>query len=967
MTPTTLPESALAALPESLRGEVALQWGRFSEAALAAGGRIPSHPDFLKALTRVWAVSQFVAESCQRDPALLGDLLDSGDLLGDYAPREHREKLAGQLAAATDEAALMRLLRRFRRREMVRIAWRDLAGWADLAETLNDLSQLAEACVCGALARLEAWQRREHGTPKDGAGRPIGLVVLGMGKLGAWELNFSSDIDLIYAYAEEGEIRGRNGLSHAEFFTHLGQRLFNALNANTGDGFVYRVDLRLRPYGDSGPTAMSFDAMEEYYVTQGREWERYAMIKARVVAGDRAAGERLMQTLRPFVYRRYLDYGVFESLREMKAMIEHEVARRGMQDNVKLGPGGIREVEFIGQAFQLVRGGRETELQERGILKVLALLAEGGALPAHSARELAEAYDFLRRSENRIQAWDDRQVHLLPADPAGQARLAFAMGFADWAGFKRALKRHRRHVQDHFAQVFSAPQAAAGGAAGAPDLVGVWQGTLADTAADSVLAEAGFGEPERARALLHELRHGSLRQSLSSVGRDRLDRLMPLLIAVVGHGAAPDSSLPRVVSLVESIARRSAYVALLMEHPLALSQLVRLYAASPWIATHLTQHPLLLDELLDPRTLYTPPGREALAAELAGLLARLPEDDLERQMDLLRQFKQANVLRVAAADIVEAIPLMAVSDHLTWIAEAVAAEVLELAWRHLVARHGRPPGRGGDGDKGFAVIAYGKLGGIELGYGSDLDLVFLHGAADEERSTDGPRPLVLAEFFARLAQRVVHLMNAHTAAGVLYEVDLRLRPSGASGLLVSGLEAFVAYQREEAWTWEHQALVRARPVAGDAAVAAQFQRIRRELLTRRRDPETLRREVREMRERMRAEFGSRRPGRFRLKHDRGGIADIEFMVQYGVLAWAHDHPELTEFTDNIRILEGFGRAGLMSAEEVKLLGDAYRSFRKRAHRLTLLEQSAEVDDTGLRDLREAVARIWRERMEGKQS
>ncbi|OOZ41592.1 bifunctional glutamine synthetase adenylyltransferase/deadenyltransferase [Solemya pervernicosa gill symbiont] len=957
----------MAVIPEPLQSVTLHHWQQFVEAAERHECRVPESEDFQRVTLRVLCSSEFVAQACAREPGLIGDLLESGDLLSDYLSDEYVEKLDTQLKPVKDEMGLMLRLRRFRRREMVRIAWRDLAGWSGLEETLRDLTHLAEACIDGALQKVEAWARKQHGTPKGSDGKPLGLVVLGMGKLGAWELNFSSDIDLIYAYAEEGETRKRNGLSNSEFFGRMGQQLARVLDQSTDDGFVYRVDLRLRPYGDSGPVAMSFDAMEEYYQTQGREWERYAMIKARVVAGDRDTGAELMSSLRPFVYRRYLDYGVFESLREMKGMIAREVARKGMAHNVKLGPGGIREIEFIGQAFQLVRGGREVELQERRILKVLAALPHYGLIPDYASSELIEAYDFLRRVENRLQAWADRQTHLLPQEEIGQLRLAFSMGFSNWERFLERLDSYRQRVEQHFEQIFAAPQTEDKGGEqhAGPDLVSLWQEGLKESQAPGLLAEAGYAEPKEIVWRLRALRESSLYESLSTHGRERLDRLMPLLISAVGENEKSDEALPRVVNLIEAVARRSAYIALLSEHPLALSQLVSLCSASPWIARYLASHPILLDELLDPRTLYSPPDRERLVDELRQMLLRLPLDDLEQQMEVLRLFKQTNVLRVAAADIAEAMPLMVVSDHLTWIAEGIVDEVLELAWHHLVAKHGRPV-CSSDGtlcDKGFAVIAYGKMGGLELGYGSDLDVVFLHSAEDESQLTTGKRAMAVPEFFARLGQRIVHLMTTLTPAGVLYEIDLRLRPSGASGLLVSNLTAFEEYQQGEAWTWEHQALVRARPVAGDPLIAERFMKIRHTILTQRREPEELRKAVSEMRERMRSEFGSKKPGRFKLKHDRGGIADIEFMVQYGVLAWAHDHPELTEFTDNIRILEGFGRAGLMAADEVALLCDAYRVFRKRAHHLTLQEQSAEVDAVEFSELRETVAAMWRQRME----
>jgi len=940
-------------------------WEAYREAAAAAGLAVPRQTDFLKVLHAVWACSDFVAASCVLQPELLQDLLQSGDLLRDYLPEYYVRRLRHLVSKARTEEALAEVLRAYRRREMVRIAWRDLAGWADLEEVTRDLSALADACLDVALELLHTWHSREFGVPhgqKSGAAQS--MVVVGMGKLGARELNFSSDVDLIFAYPEDGETRGRRRrVTNEEYFVRLGQRLINLIDAATADGTVFRMDMRLRPFGVSGPLAVSFDAMEDYYQTHGREWERYAWIKARIVAGDRRAGAVLLALLRPFVYRRYLDYGSFESLRDMKRLIVEELQRKGLEDNIKLGAGGIREVEFIGQAFQLIRGGREPRLQERRILRVLELLGSGGHLPDYAVRELTKAYVFLRATEHRLQEFEDQQTHTLPVEPVERLRLAWTMGYAGWDAFEKVLRDHMRRVHSRFEQVFAAPQAETPEAgAGLP---AVWHDTLDAPQACAVLSEQNYDDPREALRLIEQLRQSSSYQALSRQGRERMDSLMPLLLGAIGACDNPGTCLLRLINLVEAIARRTAYLALLVENPLALSQLVKLCAASPWLAGLLTEHPLLLDELLDPRSLYAPLDRHGLEAELEGDLAHVASDDLEQQMEVLRHFKQSNVLRVAAADVMGVLPLMRVSDHLTAIAEVVLSEVLKLAWNHLVVRHGEPRcrRRGKSVVPGFAIVAYGKLGGIELGYGSDLDLVFIHGSAGDAQQTGGPKSIDNGQFFARLGQRIVHILNTHTPSGVLYEVDTRLRPSGASGLLVSSIEAFRDYQRESAWIWEHQALVRARVVAGDAEVGRQFEAVRREVLGRRHEPEVLRGEVRDMRERMRSELGSRGQGRFDLKQDRGGIADIEFMVQYGALLWSHDHPELLRYTDNIRLLDTFAGSGLVAAADAKLLADAYRAYRARVHRLTLQEEPAVVDDREYRELRAGVRRIWEEMME----
>lgn len=939
----------LDVIPPLLRAGTERHWRRFIE----AGGAVPE--PWVAEAVRVFACSHFVAEVCSRYPGLISDLIASGDLARSHDHRRYPGTLSAQLGAVANEAELLQVLRRFRRREMVRIAWRDLTGRATLAETLEDLSSLADACVEGALD----WLYRDHaaiwGMPRDADGNPQRMVVFGMGKLGGRELNFSSDIDLIFCYPAEGETQGgRRLVTHQEFFVRLGQRLINALERTTADGFVFRVDMRLRPFGEASALAISFDAMEEYYQNHGREWERYALIKARPVAGDREAGERLLARLRPFMYRRYVDYGAFESLRDMKALIEQEVRRKGMEHNVKLGAGGIREVEFIGQAFQLIRGGRDPELQQRSILPVLQTLRERQLLPGYVVDELANAYVLLRNVENRIQMVADEQRHTLPEGDEEQARLAFALGHADWASLDAALSASRRRVHEHFEQVFAAPQNHAA-AQGSEDLAALWLGTLDEAQAMAVLENRGYENAAEALRLITLTRESHALRNLSERGHGRLDRLMPLLIAAVGKRRDPDRTLQHVLQLVEAIARRTAYLALLVENPMALSQLVQLCSASAWIAALLTRHPVLLDELLDPRALYHPPRRAAMAEELNQRLAGVAPDDEEQQLEVLRQFKQTNTLRVAAADVADAVPLMVVSDHLTELAETILAASVQLAWRHLVARHGTPaiPWDG----SGFAIVGYGKLGGIELGYGSDLDLVFLHDG-DPAVSTAGPRPVANAVFYTRLAQRLIHVLTARTPSGVLYEVDTRLRPSGSSGLLVSALPAFAEYQRNQAWTWEHQALVRARVVAGDPHVAQAFAAVRHEVLGRERDLDVLRREVREMRERMRREL-SRSDGReFDLKQDAGGIADIEFMVQYGVLAWAHRFPDLLEFTDNIRQIDALARNALVSAEEAQLLADAYRAYRARVHRLTLRDLPALVPADEFAGQRAGVQRVW---------
>lgn len=959
-----------AAIPVALRAGVEEEW-RSLRAVLNDPQRacvdefLGRAPGLGAELARVLAGSQFVAAALKRQPGLLGDLLQSGDLFTARDASRLRHVLEASVPPDADESRLMAGLRDLRRREMVRIVWRDFTRRADLSETMRELSELAELSVDFSLVRLHAQLAARHGEPVgETSGLPLGMVVLGMGKLGACELNLSSDIDLIFAYPEKGETQGPQVISNHEFFTRLGQRLIKTIDAKTADGFVFRVDMRLRPYGESGALALNFDAMEEYYQDQGRDWERYAMIKARVIAGDRAAGEKLMTMLRPFTYRRYIDFSAIEALRGMKAMINREVLRRGKSKDVKLGAGGIREIEFIVQSFQLIRGGRETELQEPRLLRVLELLEDHGHLPPEVVAELRAAYVFLRNTEHAIQGYADQQSQSLPEDSVTRCRLALTMGFADWEGFAAELERHRACVREHFAEVISTPgEPQPSAAAGADGWRALWNLEGGREPLEAELARAGFEDPAGTANLVCALRGSSRVKTLQPAGRERLDRFMPLLFEAASATDCPSTVIARTMPLVESVLRRSAYLVLLEENPAALEQLVRLCSASPWIAQELASHPVLLDELIDPRTLYALPERERLRDELQQHMLRVPWSDLEAQMEGLRYFKLAHGLRCAASEVTGALPLMKVSDYLSFLAEAILQHVLSLAWHHLVSRYGTPQRSAGvPCDPGFIIVAYGKLGGIELGHGSDLDLVFLHDA-DPQLSTDGENAIDNTVFFTRLGQRVIHILTTFTPQGQLYEVDMRLRPSGASGLLVSSIAGYREYQFNRAWTWEHQALVRARPVAGCPELARRFEDLRREVLALPRDPATLRTEVIEMRAKMREhllkpETSGGKSALFHLKQGVGGIVDIEFMVQYGVLAWSRDYPALSVYTDNIRILEALRDSGLVPPRDAELLTEAYKAYRTAVHRLTLQQQDEIVPAADFQQLRDQVARFW---------
>ncbi len=966
-----LPE-LLQSLPNLLRLHVQQQLNLLLDAATDQQIQLVLDDIQQAQLVRVVAASDYVAKQLQRYPALLQTLLESGELNQSFNATHYSEQLRGALLSCADDAAVSVVLRQHRRREMVRIIWRDTAGLAGFQETARDLSHLADACIDQTLEKIYGFVTASLGTPVyKQSGQPMPLVVLGMGKLGAMELNLSSDIDLIFAYAHEGETQGGpRVVDHREFFLRLGQRLIKMLDENTAEGFVFRTDMRLRPFGASGPLAMSFSATENYYEQQGREWERYAMIKARDIGRDNGDGARLLAALRPFIYRRYVDFGVIESLRELKNMINQEVRRRGKEDNVKTGAGGIREIEFIAQVFQLIRGGQEVALQQRNLLTVLSVIRDLELLPHQIVRELQDDYIFLRNVEHRIQALQDRQTQLLPADELSRLRIAHGLGFASWPDFYAALEQARARVRTHFANLIA-------------DSNREEQEQVRDQAADlwlqgeseadglQDLTELGFRKPEETWHLLNEMKLSKQVAHLQAVARERLDKLMPLLINACASQPDPDLAFQRILRLVESIRRRSAYMALLVENPQSLHRLAMLFHASPWVADIMCRFPVLLDQLLNEATLLKPLSVDVLQNELRQFMLRIPEDDLERQMDTLRQFRNAHVLRVAASELAGTLPLMKVSDYLTWLAETMLQTVLDLAWRQMTEKHGRPqrePGVACDPD--FIIVGYGKVGGLELSYSSDLDLVFIHDA-HPALETDGPHPIDNTVFFARLGQRIIHILTTRMGSGELYEVDMRLRPSGNSGLLVSSLNAFKNYQAETAWTWEHQALVRARVVAGCSRLQAKFEAERQAVLARPRDPATLAREVVDMRVKMLASLSTCKQvadleesclvadKAFDLKQDPGGMVDIEFLAQYLVLRWSGEKSQMAQWTDNMRILDEARGVGLLTSAEAGDLQSAYLLFRSESHHRALQNAPARVQGDQFTAERRRVREIWR--------
>ena len=877
-------------------------------------------------LDRATTYSRWLRARLAARPELAGWLETSAE--APVTRAEMREFLAGECA---DEDTLKRRLRQLREKVFARVMVRDLGGAANLVEVTATLTALAEECVATALDFHHRDLAGIHGEPLDHAGRPQRMIVVGMGKLGGGELNASSDIDLIFVFPEEGETAGPRVLKNFEFFTRLGKRLINAIDDKTGDGYVFRVDMRLRPYGDGGPLASSFAMLEEYFYTQAREWERYAWIKARALTGARL--DELEALRRPFVFRKYLDFSAFGSMRDLHAQIRREVARKDMADNIKLGPGGIREIEFIAQVFQLIRGGRIAALRQRPTRVILEKLGEEGFVPELQAAEMDATYVFLRNLEHRLQYLDDAQTQMLPHDAADRGRVAAAMGFADWEGLEAHLNSLRKRIAGNFEQVFGAPQEDQSG----HPLSGLCE--LHDDEAMARLAGAGYRDPESALNRVRVFKQGGRYLGLPAGNKAMLDSLLPPLVQVAGGFPNAQETLERILALLEAIAKRGPYLALLREYPQSLRQLARLVSSSPWAARYLTQQPRLLDELLDARQLLAPPDWPRLAEDLRERLRAL-EGDVERQMDELRHFKQSETFRLLAQDLTGLWTVEKLSDHLSDLADLLVQATLELVWANLPGRHRDQPA--------FAVIAYGKLGGKELGYASDLDIVFLY----EDAHADAQ------EIYAKLGKRLNTWMGTVTAAGILYETDLRLRPDGASGLLVSSLDAFEDYQHHHAWTWEHQALTRARYCCGDKAVGERFAAIRAAVLAQPRDAAKLRGEVLEMRGKMLD--GHPNPSSlFDVKHDRGGLVDVEFAVQYLILAHAATQPAMTANIGNIALLGRAGELGLVPGEVGAAAGDAYRELRRTQHALKLQgAEHARTEPDRLADQIRAVKALW---------
>lgn len=895
-------------------------------------------------VVQLLGLSEFAWRCLESQPALIDMLLSESEM----SKRDHPCPFVNNELVDIDEATGYKILRQYRERYWLKVAFLDLCYANSIADSIKYISLLADSLIDGANRWAFAQVAKVNGEPLDEQGNAMAMLVLGMGKLGGQELNYSSDIDLIFAYPHSVKTQGgRRSLEAQVFYTKVAQKLIASLNQNTADGQVFRVDMRLRPFGESGPLVMSFSAIEDYYQEQGREWERYAMLKGRLIGEHTQYSEEFYQLLKPFVYRRYIDFSVIESLRKMKQMIAQEVRRKRLTNNIKLGAGGIREVEFVVQALQMVRGGREANLQTQSLLKALAQLSDTQVIASDEAKLLQRNYLFLRKVEQYLQIFADQQTQTLPDDELNQQRLNYLLGEVDFSHTLNEINSIMAAVHHEFELVI--------GYDNEPEdpcestFVSAWEHNDISLLATP---HEDWQQP------LNDFKARLAKAKIGLRGRDILDKLMPLLLKQLAHCNASGAVFTMISQVLNKIISRTAYLELLYENPGALKQLVTLCCHSKWIGEHISRYPILLDELIDPAVLYKPTPLSAYKDEVRQYFLRIESDDLEQQMEALRQFKQTHQLRIAAADATGVLDVMKVSDHLTALAEAIVDQAVNIAWQQMASRFGTPPNTD-DENKGFGVIAYGKTGGFEVGYDSDLDLVFVHNH-DGSSHTSGEKGISSRQFYLKLAQRLMHLFNTRTASGILYELDTRLRPEGASGLMAINLESFHHYQQTQAWTWEHQALVRSRMILGQDELQQRFAQIRLEILSQQRDYAVLKDDVIKMREKMRSHLAKGNDTQFDLKQDAGGMADIEFITQYLVLKNAHTFNQLTTYSDNVRILTDAARLGCISKEVKQGLIAAYIEYRSRYHVLSLDQQGRCVNREQLAAHIQLVVDAWQE-------
>lgn len=916
--------------PLVCRTQFQLFWERFvlSEAATS----LLENPLFIQTAPLVIGCSEFCKRISLQHPEELTQLFLSGAMTRTCSQSYFKKQISFYCDESQDLPQLMPRLRQLRNREMLRIAWRDLAGWATWSDTLYELSILADVIIEYASEKILQWHQQRYGKPLSKEEKETEFFVLALGKLGGKELNFSSDIDLMFMYSKAGQTQGPIVVNNEQFYNGVARDLIKCLNDNTQEGFVYRVDVRLRPHGESGPLVMTQKATENYYQLQGRDWERYAMLKARIIVGQDQ--DRLKEMIKGFVYRKYVDYSAIESLREMKALLDRETRRLKLQENIKRGSGGIREVEFIVQAFQLIRGGREPHLQTTELMEALKYIRFIEELPKELEKDLRKAYQFLRILENRLQMLDDRQTQELPTAEDERVKLAVAMREPDWDTLYAKLQSHRQKVEMHFKNTIASPKEEQKQAKNFGMLNDLWLRSLKEE--DLPEFYPLFKEPQQAvdfYNVLKPLKQSSKIKASSTRGKSRLDSFMPLLLSAVLKQPNPAIILSRIVPIIEAVAKRSAYIVLLMENPYALEHLILYCAQSPWVANKIANFPLLMDEFLISYKSKPKLTLDILTFELQQMLITLPDEDLEGQMEFMREFKHTHEVRAAIYELLGLLSANEVSDYLSMIATVIVEQVYNIALLNLVQRNGYPTDEAGkEISPEFAIVAYGKFGAMELTYESDLDLVFLHGG-HAAQMTSGAHAITNGEFYTRLAQRMIHCLNTSTLTGVLYKTDMRLRPSGNMGLLVSQFQAYQEYQLTKAWTWEHQALVRARVIIGSAVLTQKFNALRQYILQQPREEQALREAVAGMRAKMLSHSHASKESD--VKKSEGGVIDLEFLIQFAVLRWSHQHTHLTAFTENIMLIQTLMAQQLLSKTEGEALLAAYDAYHQALHQQTL--------------------------------
>ena len=922
-----------------------------------------SEDEFLKLkpeILAVWVASPFIKRVCISQPTWLKNLVNNQDLHTDFDRSNYEERIKTIISQAHDLPELQKLLRQLRTAEYARIAWRDLQGYASVKQILHELSLFAECCLSGVLNWCFDWLKTLPRTTEYERSLQNRVVIFALGKLGGKELNFSSDVDLVFAYSDDVVQTQEQQAATAKFYLKLVQLVIRVVGEQTEDGFVFRVDTRLRPFGNSGTLIPTFSAIEQYFQTHGRDWERYAWIKANVIAGDIEVGRRFLAEVTPFIYRRYLDYGAVQSLRSMKELVDVKARQNTTKVDVKIGQGGIREIEFIAQMFQLIYGGRDQNLRIRSTIDVLNYLKKLKMLSNENISDLVSAYIFLRKVENGLQLQNDQQTHQLPKDEQDKNHFAYLIGTDNWDEFYCEYKKHTSNVNAVFSSLLQTNEA------GYPsesdefkDFVYLWQQIDDKQYCINILEKFSLKDAQSIYERLRIFSQANVVQQLVPLARKRLDEFIPIFLSNILELDNPDLVIDRFLAILKKIVQRSTYISLLIENQNKLNKLFTLLEISPWIAQYVSTHPILLDEILRMDNSYELPSVPLLQKQLDTYI-QSSSDDLEKYMEGLREFKHAQLLQIAAVDIAENFPIMKVSDHLTWLAETCLNSAIIRANKDLSEKYGKPICIM-DGESyvpELLIIEYGKLGGLELGYGSDLDIVFVHNSRGKSCETDGELRLGNDVFFTRLVQRAIHLMTTITSAGKVFEVDIRLRPYGESGPIVSSIAAYENYLENEAWLWEKQALIRARPLNVNSSLADEFYRIRKNVLCQKRDIGVVRNSIIEMREKILSEHGSKEEKIFDIKKDNGGLIDIEFIVQFYVLSYAHEYDELCTYTDNVRILEACSESKLIDKKITDELKSIYLKYRKYLHQLNLRLLPQTVEEHEFKNERSIIQKYW---------